>query len=360
MSSYWQLIGLLVVAFAASFLGVRPASACAPVSLQNTPVVNADQTVIMIWDAKSRTQHFIRQASFQSKGDDLGFLVPTPTQPELEEAGDSAFAKLAELTAPEVRRVRRPHFSVGCSSTATLESGALSGAAHSVQVLQEKRVAGLEAVVLKASSSDALVGWLREHGYAYSPEVAAWAEPYLADGWKITALKVVKDEANKASSTVAASALRISFRTSRPLFPYREPDMRAFAADLGVKKRLLRIYFLAERRYQGDLTPDEPWTGQVVWAGKVSAKDRAALLGQLRLPPTTEPQDWYLTEFEDQWPYRPAPADVYFRPSGKQDDVRRPPQLQFVRAAPTDVTVFALAMALVVPAASRRWRRGRA
>ena len=44
-----------------------------------------------------------------------------------------------------------------------------------------------------------------------------------------------------------AAALRISFKTDRPLFPYREPDDKGDAGKLGAKDRLLRIYFLAER-----------------------------------------------------------------------------------------------------------------
>jgi hypothetical protein len=349
MSGRSFFLGALLAA-----LGATAAEACAPAPMLNRPAVNADQAVIMIWDAQRQTQHFIRQASFKSAGADLGFLVPTPTQPELEEAGDAAFATLARLTAPEVRTVWQPRLPLGCGATCGSAPG-LCGAADTVRVLEEKRVAGLNAVVLEAGSATALVGWLERNGYAYSPEIAAWAEPYIREGWKITALKVAKDAANKDSQSVAASALRISFHTSRPLFPYREPDMRAFAADLKATKRVLRIYFLAESRYEGGLAAETPWTGKVVWAGKVSAKDRAELLDQLHLPRATGPDDWHLTEFEDLWPYRPAPADVYFRPSADQGKVRRPPTVRYVKAStPADVTVFALAAALIVPAA---WRR---
>jgi hypothetical protein len=38
-------------------------------------VVNADQTVIIVWDAASKTQHFIRRASLASAAADFGFLV---------------------------------------------------------------------------------------------------------------------------------------------------------------------------------------------------------------------------------------------------------------------------------------------
>ena len=35
----------------------------------------------------------------------------------------------------------------------------------------------VQAAVLEADSADALVGWLKQHGYAYSPAVRAWAKP---------------------------------------------------------------------------------------------------------------------------------------------------------------------------------------
>ena len=49
--------------------------ACAPAP-SGKLVVNADQTVIIIWDAANNTQHFIRKASFKSEADDFGFLIP--------------------------------------------------------------------------------------------------------------------------------------------------------------------------------------------------------------------------------------------------------------------------------------------
>src|SRR6266571_4605352 len=67
------------------------------------PVVNADQSVIILWDAATGTEHFIRKASFKSDADDFGFLVPTPAQPELSESGNEAFPYLLELTKPEIK-----------------------------------------------------------------------------------------------------------------------------------------------------------------------------------------------------------------------------------------------------------------
>jgi hypothetical protein len=336
-----------------------PAPACCPAPPPGIPVVNADQTVIILWDAANKTQHFIRKASFLSDAKDFGFIVPSPSQPELEESGNDAFPYLYELTKPAVKKVRRP-LSLGCSAVPGLsrDGGAnWCSAPPPVTVLQEKEVAGFNAVVLEAKSSAALVGWLKEHGYAYSPAVEAWAKPYIEQGWKFTALKIAKKGA-RAAKDVAAAALRISFKTERPLFPYREPDPKSDAKALGAPRRMLRIYFLADARYQGELTKDTPWTGQVAWADKLSAANRTKLLELLKLPARTGPATWWLTEFEDWWPYQSAPADVYFSRDRNQKTLHREPIIEYVSSGwPADISVFAIAMALALPPIARRVRR---
>jgi hypothetical protein len=353
----WGLLPLTAVVVM-TLSGVRPMPACCPVPPSGKPAVNADQTVILIWDAATKTQHFIRQASFKSDAEDFGFLVPTPTQPELNESGNEAFPVLRKLTEPERRRVRRSSGTMSCGCGVSAPPAGLA-TAPPVRVLQEKLVAGFKAVVLEADSADVLVRWLKENGYAFSPEVQAWAKPYVESGWKITALKVAKAADAKDTQNVAASALRLTFKTDRPLFPYREPNPEKAAAALGARDRLLRIYFVAEAKYQGKMEGEPGWMGRVAWAGKVKAEDRAKTLELLGLPQSTGPAEWWLTEFEDDWPYRSAPADVYFSRSRDQDPVQRPPILEYVSSPwPADGMVYALAVALVAPPLLRRLRRG--
>ena len=288
---------------------------CCAVSRAVDQVVNADQTVIILWDAEAKQQHFIRQASFKSDAEeDIGFIVPSPTQPELEEAGDAAFARLKLITAP---LVRSGGSGFGCSAAAPMARADYGG----IEILERKRVAGFDAVVLKAGSAQALVGWLADNDYAYSEAVAAWARPYIENGWAFTALKVAPGE--DAQATREASALRISFQTETPLFPYREPDSVAASKNLGAKDRLLRIYFIANQAYRGEFDPTTPWTGKTVWSGDISA-ERDALLKDLKLQGVEGiPAKWWLTEFEDQWPYTQAPGDVAFVPAKNQSPVRR-------------------------------------
>jgi len=138
-----------------------PAHSCCALSRPGEPVVNADQTVLLIWDPATKTEHFIRQASFLAEGDDFGFLVPTPTRPELSESGQAVFPALAQITRPPAPS---GGLSFGCSAPSATRSGP-----QAVTVIERKEVAGFDAAVLSASSPTALTGWLKKNGYSYSP-----------------------------------------------------------------------------------------------------------------------------------------------------------------------------------------------
>jgi hypothetical protein len=213
-------------------------------------------------------------------------------------------------------------------------------------------------VVLEAKTPGALIGWLKENGYAFSPQIEAWAKPYVEAGWKLTALKVAKDRDGKEKESVTAAALRITFQTDRPLFPYREPDAQSPAEALGARKRLLRIYFITDARYQGELTKEVGWTGNAAWADKLTAEQRRKTLELLKLPENSGPKNWWLTEFEDNWPYKVAPADLYFTHDSNQKTLHREPIVRYVSSNwPTDAMVPAIAAILILPPLARRYRR---
>ena len=335
--------GLLMVAAGPRGLG------CCAVAGEGSHVVNADQTVIMLWDEQRQMQHFIRKADFKTDAADVGFLVPSPSRPELAESDNAAFAKLAEITAPPVSR--GGGIPLGCSVAAPAPQSL-----SSVRVIEEKRVAGYDATVLTARSGDDLVKWLRDNGYAYSPAVAEWAKPYLGGDWHFTALKLVKKPAAGEQSDLKAAALRISFRTGRPLFPYREPDSSASRSALDAPDRLLRLYFISDARFRGEIDDGRRWSGEVVWSGDITAH-REELLRDLRLPAGTGPAKWWLTEFEDRWPYAKAAGDVYFSRDADQREMQRKVAMT---EQPGDAVFIAMLVAgCVIPLRRRLTRGGR-
>src|SRR5215471_13950518 len=158
-----------VLALAAGALAAIPddASGCAAVPHREQYVDTADEGALIVWDEKTKTEYFVRRASFRSTGYDFGFLVPTPTRPDLDIASDDLFNELATITAPKVeyhevtREVERELFpDFGCAGAkmamdATGKAEPMSKqAAGGVEVLEQKRVGDYDATVLVFRKGD--------------------------------------------------------------------------------------------------------------------------------------------------------------------------------------------------------------
>jgi len=156
----WVAAGLACCVLVAAPSG-RLAHACATAPPENATVAVAAESAIIVWDEATKTEHFIRRATFESSAKDFGFLVPTPTKPELAEAGDDAFRELEDLIRPQV--VTRTEFRgidlmpllLGFFFLRAVKTAEPSVEA-SVRVLEQKRVAGYDATVLEADDAAAL------------------------------------------------------------------------------------------------------------------------------------------------------------------------------------------------------------
>ncbi|MGL6074725.1 MAG: DUF2330 domain-containing protein [Fimbriiglobus sp.] len=333
------IVGLLL---AAGLLTTpqRKAEACCPAYPPNQPVVNADQSVILIWDAATKTQHFIRKASFQGLSANVGFIVPSPSLPALSESGAAAFDTLAEITAPRKVRKAAP---VGCGGP---ERGAKSASADRDVIVHEiKNVAGFDAAVLEAKTATGLVDWLSKNGYEYNDAIKNWAKPYVEGRWFFTALKVSKGEMT-GKTRVTADSLRLSFTTDKPVFPYREPDYTKSNAEVGARSRMLRIFFISDKRYTASYQNGTPWPATIPWTGPVSASQRTELTKTLQIEDSPGPSQWWLTEFEDNWSYNLASSDVYFEESADQTTRERPPHITYVDPSGLRVGAFCIATGL--------------
>jgi hypothetical protein len=307
----------------------RPADGCAALPPLGRYVRISDETAIIVWDAEQQVEHFIRSATFETDAENIGFLVPTPSQPTLHEVDQGAFGWLATVTAPKV--IYRPGTSqpaaggCGCSASHDGRVAAAPNAPKAVRVLDEQRVAGLDAAVLEADDPAALGDWLKEHEYPSSPQLTAWLEPYVAQQWKITAFKYAKDQ--QGAEKIPSAAVRLSFKTAKPLYPYREPAPAEDAtAKATAPSRLLRVYFLGASRVVGELGEEaKPWPAKTAWAGKLQPFQTENLASKLKLEDMDSKSDWWLTEFEDESSPRPGTDDLFFSPAEEQEAVERPP-----------------------------------
>ncbi|RYG19868.1 DUF2330 domain-containing protein, partial [bacterium] len=265
--------------------------ACCGVGARGEPVRFVGQTNIVVWDKAHGIEHFVRDARFATKSQDLGFIAPTPSRPTLSEASGAAFETLAALEP-------KPEFVPG-------QWGAVSDSAADiptkgfVSVIDEADVAGYRATVLKATDSRALGEWLTKNGYAKPRFLDGWVKPYLDRGWYLTAFKV------KGGDGSATGPVRMSFQTKRPFNPYSVPE------ENGGARASLRLYYVSAGNEVPKIGGQSAWRS-AEWSAPVVEETRAALASQLKLSPDQLPINASVTTYLDSEFGQPGFDDLYF------------------------------------------------
>ena len=324
--------------------------ACCPVSRIGKNFRIADQRVLIAWDPQTKIEHFVRQAAFdpalsaqpttdqtsiqrdesidrsESEGvepDDFGFLVPSPSEPQIEEADPRVFDALETAIEPRIQIQDR--WSVNpfplalspfllASSRSMLTASRDSAPTSGVAVLQSKKVAGYEVAVLRASDAGELVGWLKENNYEVRKDLQEWVEPYVRDGWLITAFKY-----DIGSKRAKVGSVRISFATDKPVFPYRVPKDQFSEQGRG---NLLKIFVVGPGRASGSLGQADSnlaWNrGKLRYSMPMERESLEELLGD-SVPQGSfaSPERMWLTAWDDPtWPSSQEDLWFGFDPGG--------------------------------------------
>jgi hypothetical protein len=225
-----------------------------------SPVTLSGEQAIIIWDPAKKEEHFIRQASFEGADEDFGFIVPTPSMPEVSKSDQKAFVVMYTMND-------RPSRGVGGPGMEGAASGGQGGG--SVTVLQEYQVGDYQAAIVKATDGKTMAAWLKKNGYMSRPALEEWLETYTKKQWFFAALKLTRAP---GASTDRTSAVRVSFKTDVPHYPYKMP------ADTWPQGhvRPLTLYFITtgdvDARYAGTQTEWEAtsWSSQELGAGRIS------------------------------------------------------------------------------------------
>jgi len=347
------LVGILATTILAS--GLQYTHGCAVARREKAPPVYiSEESAIIVWDQATKTQHFIRKATFQAgvakgKEVDFGFLVPTPTIPLLKEVGKGAFDTMVDIMRPPVKEISKWDFApamcmFGCGKA---RMGADKELAGKVKVLSEQQVAGYNAAVLEASDGKALNKWLGENGYASRPPLENWLDHYVKLKWKITAFKIAEKAASKSAADelfrpLATGAVRMSFTTERPFFPYREPEDKTDDAKEPPINRQMHVFFLGQGRMAGKLEGGASWSAAIRWTDELKASYLERLAKDLLLEGALPAGTW-LTTFEDRTRDRPQ-EDLFFEPAAEQTPILPRPIIVVTNTirVPMDVLLLVL------------------
>lgn len=337
---YLYRLGFIVwvTIIGASLICPAPAFSCAELSAGESVRI-VDESAVIIWDAQHKTEHFIRSATFDSKGNSVGFIVPTPTVPELAEANNDIFGQLQWFIKPEV--VIKKHavyhldsffwpikYHVFNTLSKELSSDAIAPD-ESVKVVETKHLGDYDAAILRATNAGALNKWLQKHGYISNAAFEKWLDIYVQKNWIVTAFKFVRK--NKKQTQFSSPLVRMSFQTDQPFFPYREPQSEGKNSEQ--KPRSLRIFLFAPNRMQsqpGKFGKSSSWPGKVTWAddtnkhGFEKHHEWRTFAQNVNLPEAIVKQAKWMTVFEDTSTPRPGTDDVFFAPVSDKSTLPSP------------------------------------
>lgn len=365
---------LAVIAFVLS-LNPNDAEGCAGVRRpEYPPIVIAEESAIIVWDSVNKVEHFIRRAAFDTKSPDFGFLVPTPGPdlPKLTPVEDSIFRDMDQWVRPKIVSKAKYDFgpmllcSFGCG-----DKKSAMGPKNGVRVLAEQKVGGYETAILEADNTESLSKWLKDNGYSNDPELQSWLAPYVAAKWRITAFKIErKAETGELATT---KPVRMSFKTERPFFPYREPEVkldkakdenkpRPFHFDEKGERiwndaRILRVHFVSNTRMEGKLGPAD-WHAKIPFADQLTDEQRKQIAKETGIAENDMPAQAWLTTFEDRASPRPGKDEVYFDPAQDQTPIRPADFIRYYEVhIPIDCTLICVVLLIGLVGVIVRWRR---
>jgi hypothetical protein len=311
--------GAGLVAGALAFVAAEPlAAACGgffsarAVTPEQRPSLTREK-VLIVHDAARGRQHFIREVAFRRADQSFGFVVPTPTRPEVAKVDRTPFTRLRDRFPFAV-----PVASDGYGSGAGAGFGGRGGGAG-VTVLAVERVGSFTAFVLAATDAGALAGWLKENQLVSTVETDAWLEHYVRMGFYYVAMRYDPPTGAQARkrAAIAAETIRISFDTPVAYYPYFEPET---PRDLK-SPRLLELWYVgttsvvpvAQQRHASDpprwvrpLKPGADRQGARIQALAALGPDLAALLPE---------GDLVVQTFQDQKRSRSGFQDILFAPA---------------------------------------------
>jgi hypothetical protein len=289
----------LALALATASTRMSDATACGGFfSSKSGPLPSLSvERVLLIHDDDTGTEHFVREVTFHAASQVFGFLVPTPTRPEVAKVDGGFFPRL-EQTFP---------FN---------ETRGKAAAPAGVDVLSTQKVGSFTAFVLAAGDADALKQWLDQHKLQSTAASKEWLDHYVKRRFFFTAFRY-DPPPGKPSGEATTEIQRISFQTAVPFYPYIEPDRDDLEPD-----RVVALW-LASRQASTPVAAQKQADGTYAWkrpfregeGERTSKSDEIAAIVGASVP---LPKGALIVQrFEDQKSKRRGYGDVVFVPKEK-------------------------------------------
>jgi hypothetical protein len=258
-------------------------AACCYFSAVNTDVLQPSQKVFITWDPDKKLESFTVQPKFEGNALDFGMVIPTPSQPRLNEMPRDFFQHLAVYTIlagrefPNSKLLPRWGGMAGMGMMGggmNMMGGGLGGMAGAgmpapppppppVKVLETGLVGSLDYKIIEATRADDLFKWLKDNKYRYSGDEAT-LNFYVQKKWIFTVMKIdtmqmTKDKDGSYIGDVTPT--RFQFSTDKLVYPLK-------ITQLSVKDKTEALFYV-QAPHKVDLSGDMSY--QYTWVPMLQA-----------------------------------------------------------------------------------------
>ncbi|HSO37139.1 MAG TPA: DUF2330 domain-containing protein [Labilithrix sp.] len=274
----------------------------------------ATEQVLLIWDKDTEIEDFVREARFEQASMAFGFVVPTPSLPEVFKVDDKPFDAL-RATYPY--RPPPPRAVLGAGAGGRGAAGAEAPAG--VVVVSDQRIGSFRAFVLSASDPKGLDQWLDTNGFQATEDTRPWITHYVALKFFFVALRYEPPSGSKDPG-MKSETVRIRFKTPQPYYPFQEPIHKGASAP-ALKSRLLSVWLVTQDPMNAvaarDVKEAAPASGRGPWerpwgSGTTYTPVRTEVASRLGSLASLLPERTVVQAFQDRRVSRDGSGDVLF------------------------------------------------
>lgn len=282
---------------AALSLTAPDAAACGGFFCSATPVDQTAERIIFSVNPNDTVSAYV-QIQYAGERDAFAWIVPVPSEPELDVFPQLAFNAIDLATQPQF-------YSNQCFfADAAGNGGPVPGAAQedseppTVTVIKREEVGPFETVTLQGDTAEVLIEWLQNNGYRITSKMEPFIQEYVDDNMMFLAMKLLPDAEVSDIEPIA-----MTYAGSEPMIPIRLTTVAA-QPEMGIKAWVFGSRRFAPKNYQ-DLAIDDasihidPFTGRNNYLTVVSRSvDQVG--GQAFVTEFAQSTANLLTQFENQ------------------------------------------------------------
>jgi hypothetical protein len=256
-------------------------AACCYFSAKNADILQPAQKVFITWDPSEKVETFTVQPKFEGNALDFGMVIPTPTQPKLNEMPRDFFKHLAVYTIMRKRELPyskllpliepQPVFEgrLGLVPPPSAPANfAFAGEQKAerkpaIKILEVGTVGSLDYKIIEAGRADDLYKWLKDNKYSYSGDEATLGH-YVQNKWLFTVMKIDTAQMKRNKDGTFAGEItptRFQFTSEKLVYPLK-------ITQISVREKTEALFYV-QAPYKVDLPGD--MTYQYTWVPMLQA-----------------------------------------------------------------------------------------